>query len=398
VSSDLEVTQISEGEALNVERAVRQRYEAAARAPEPSLCCPIDYDQRYLEVLPSELIARDYGCGDPSRYVQPGETVLDLGSGGGKICYIASQVVGAEGRVIGVDRNEEMLALARRYQRQIGEAIGYHNTEFRKGSIEDLALDLEAFEAYLAENPVTSAADWLRAQGHADHLRNTAPMIADDSVDVIVSNCVLNLVSEQQRRGLFAEMYRVLRRGGRTVISDIVSDEPVPERLRNDPHLWSGCISGAFVEHEMLSAFEEAGFYGMEILSRQQEPWAVVEGIEFRSVTLRAYKGKEGPCLDQRQAVIYTGPWKSVTDDDGHVLRRGVPMAVCGKTFEIYAREPYADRILAVQPHTPVAEEEAPLYDCRRNAVRSPSETKSGKPLETRLAGEDCCSDGGGCC
>ncbi len=271
---------------LDVESAVRDRYSSAAQAAEAALCCPVDYDRQYLEVLPQELLERDYGCGDPSKYLLPGETVLDLGSGGGKICYIASQVVGPQGRVIGVDVNDEMLSLARQFQQQVGDAIGHHNTEFHKGRIQDLALDLDRFESYLTENPIQGGNDWLRAEAHAQELRTKEPMIADDSVDVIVSNCVLNLVDSTSRKQLFAEMFRVLKRGGRAVISDIVSDEPVPQRLQDDAELWSGCISGAFVEDEFLQAFEEQGFYGIEIVARQEEAWATIEGIEFRSLTV----------------------------------------------------------------------------------------------------------------
>jgi ubiquinone/menaquinone biosynthesis C-methylase UbiE len=278
---------------LDVDLAVLERYSGAAKRTEAELCCPVVYDTNYLEVLPDELIQRDYGCGDPSNCVAPGETVLDLGCGGGKICYIASQIVGPHGRVIGVDMNDDMLALARGYQHQIGEAIGWHNTEFHKGRIQDLALDLGRFEAYLKDNPVQSCNDWLRASAAADQMRRTAPMIAADTVDVVVSNCVLNLVAESDRRQLFAEIHRVLRRGGRAVISDIVSDEPAPEHLRRDPKLWSGCISGAFVEHEFLKAFERTGFCGIEIVARQAEPWATIEGIEFRSITVRAFKGDD---------------------------------------------------------------------------------------------------------
>lgn len=382
---------------LNVEQAVRERYSAAAQASEAALCCPIDYDPQYLAIIPTEILERDYGCGDPSRHISAGETVLDLGSGGGKICYIAAQIVGAVGRVIGIDRNEEMLALARKHQASIAEQLGFANTEFRKGSIQDLALDLEAFENYLRDNPVHSASDWLRAEAHADELRKSKPLVASDSIDVVVSNCVLNLVSRADRRQLFAELFRVLKRGGRAVISDIVCDEPVPTHLQNDPRLWSGCISGAFVESEFLETFAEAGFYGIEILDRQQEAWATVEGIEFRSVTVRAYKGKEGPCLDQRQAVIYNGPWKQVVDDDGHVLKRGVRTAVCGKTFAIYNRQPYANDITPVPPHEEVPADDAPEYDCHRNAVRHPRETKGQDYDATLLPESDCCG-GGECC
>lgn len=376
---------------LNVEAAVRDRYGAAAQEAEQALCCPVDYDPQYLKIIPEEIIERDYGCGDPSKHVAEGETVLDLGSGGGKICYIASQIVGPRGKVIGVDRNDEMLTLARKYQSEIGQRLGYENVDFRKGSIQDLGLDLEAFEKHLAGNPISTSSDWLKAESYADELRALKPLVESDSVDVVVSNCVLNLVSNADRKQLFAEIFRVLKRGGRAVISDIVSDEPVPEHLQNDANLWSGCISGAFVEGEFLKAFEEAGFYGVEMLSRQQEAWAVVEGIEFRSVTIRAYKGKEGPCLDHRQAVIYNGPWKQVKDDDGHTLKRGERTAVCKKTFDIYTREPYASHVTPIEPHTPVSAEEAVEYDCHRNAVRHPRETKGLEYDVTSLPGEDCC-------
>ncbi len=384
--------------AIDVEQAVRERYSPASEVPEAALCCPVDYDTRFLEVLPAELIERDYGCGDPSRHLSSGETVLDLGSGGGKICYIASQVVGPSGKVIGVDRNDEMLSLARKFQPQIGQRIGHHNVEFHKGSIQDLALDLDRFEAYLRESPIRDANDWLRAEAHADQLRHSQPMIADDSVDVVVSNCVLNLVKQSDRQQLFSEIFRVLRSGGRAVISDIVCDERVPQELQNDPKLWSGCISGAYLEHEFLQAFEQAGFYGVEILKRQEEAWTVVEGIEFRSLTLRAYKGKQGPCMDHHQAVIYRGPWKSVTDDDGHTLRRGQRMAVCKKTFDIYRSVPYGDQIVAVEPQQPIAKRDASPFSCLKGSVRDPKETKGGINKITELPIADCYLPDGDCC
>ena len=385
------------GDHLDVEQAVRERYSAASQTAEPSLCCPVDYDTKFLDALPAELIERDYGCGDPSRFLRPGETVLDLGSGGGKICYIAAQIVGASGRVIGVDMNDDMLALARKHRQQIGNDIGYHNVHFYKARIQDLALDVEKFDQYLQSNPIQSADQWWSAQAEAERMRHEHAMVGDDSIDVIVSNCVLNLVDTNARKQLFAEMMRVLRRGGRAVISDIVSDEPVPEQLKQDPHLWSGCMSGAFVEDELLAAFDQAGFYGMELVARQEQPWATIEGIEFRSVTVRAYKGKEGPCLDHRQAVIYQGPWHSVQDDDGHTLRRGVRTAVCAKTFDIYTRDPYANDVIPLPPYTDVPVAQAVPYDCRRNDVRDPRETKGQDFKETSLPAADACFDSD-CC
>ncbi|MBI2478551.1 MAG: methyltransferase, partial [Planctomycetia bacterium] len=188
------------------------------------------------------------------------------------------------------------------------------------------------------------------------------------------------------------------RRGGRAVISDIVCDETVPEHLKNNPELWSGCISGAFVEHEFLQEFERAGFYGIEIVTRQEEPWAAIEGIEFRSITVRAFKGKDGPCRDHHQAVIYRGPWQSVTDDDGHVLRRGVRTAVCERTFNLYTSQPYADEVIAVPPYQPVDPHDAQPYDCRRNAVRDPRETKGREFSATQLPEAGCCAPEGDCC
>ena len=378
-------------EKLDVELAVSDRYSAASQAAETALCCPVQYQSQYLEVLPQELIERDYGCGDPSRDVQAGETVLDLGSGGGKVCYIASQIVGQAGQVIGVDMNDDMLALAREHQPIISERIGWNNVRFYKARIQDLALDLNRLEDRLQEGPVQSTADWLDVQRWAARQRQEDPMIGNDTIDVVISNCVLNLIETSDRQQMFAEIFRVLKRGGRAVISDIVCDEPVPDHLKADAELWSGCISGAFVEHEFLQAFAEAGFYGMEIVARQSEPWAVVEGIEFRSLTVRAYKGKEGPCLDHRQAVVYQGPWRTVEDDEGHVLRRGERMAVCQKNFQIYTRPPYQDQIVAVEPATPVTENKATPFNCREGSVRSPAETKASTSPLTLLPGDECC-------
>ncbi|MCA8987236.1 MAG: methyltransferase domain-containing protein [Planctomycetaceae bacterium] len=309
-------------ESLNVDLAVRERYSGAAREREELLCCPVEYNQGYLTRIPQEIIERDYGCGDPSRHLHPGETVLDLGSGGGKICYIAAQVVGATGRVIGVDCNLEMLSLARKYQQQMADELGYANVEFRRGKIEDLQLDLDRLEAELSQRPVGDAQAWLEAQELADRLRKDAPLVADNSVDVVVSNCVLNLVSRQRREMLFAEIFRVLKPGGRAVISDITCDRPVPQRLQNDPQLWSGCISGAFCEPEFLEAFAEAGLVACQILERSENPWQQIEEIEFRSMTVAAYK----PVPAQSETnvdVIYRGPWPHVQLEDGLVLTRG---------------------------------------------------------------------------
>lgn len=379
------------------EAAVLERYGNAAREVESCLCLPVSYNQDLLTVIPREILEKDYGCGDPSRHIHEGETVLDLGSGSGKSCYIISQIVGAEGKVIGVDFNPPMLELARKHQESIGEKLGFHNVEFRRGKIQDLKTNLEIIDRYLEANPVRSATDLARLEEFRDKIRNEQPLIPDESIDVIVSNCVLNLVKPEDKKQLFAEMYRVLKRGGRAVISDIVSDEPVPEHLAQDANLWSACVSGAFQEEEFLRAFEDAKFYGIHIEELRSDAYQTVEGIEFRAITVTAYKGKEGPCIERNQAVIYRGPWKQVVDDDNHVLPRGARVAVCEKTFEIYSKPPYQDEFILVPPREEVALQNAGAFDCSRDHKRHPRETKGMEYKATELSGRVCGPDSN-CC
>src|SRR5947209_16971923 len=129
--------------AINAESEVRKRYAAGTKATEARLCCPVDYNADYLKVIPKEVIERDYGCGDPSKYLCEGETVLDLGSGTGKICFIAAQVVGAAGKVIGVDMTDEMLEVPRRNAPIVADRLGYTNLACRKVRIQDLALSID---------------------------------------------------------------------------------------------------------------------------------------------------------------------------------------------------------------------------------------------------------------
>ncbi len=383
--------------ALPIESAVKQRYAAGAQAQEAALCCPVDYDPQYLKIIPQEVIERDYGCGDPSKYLRPGETVLDLGSGTGKICFIAAQVVGAEGRVIGVDMTDAMLEVARRNAPIVAERIGHANVEFRKGRIQDLALDLEKLDAELKSRPIASADAFLAAEELAQELRVKHPLVATESIDVVVSNCVLNLVEPRAKRQMFEELFRVLKLGGRAVISDIVADEEVPVEMQNDPELWSGCISGALTEGDFLEAFEEAGFYGMRILKRDEQPWRTVAGIEFRSLTVEAWKGKQGPCFERNQAVVYRGPFKAVLDDDDHHITRGVRHAVCDKTFQLFQKEPYREHFDFIEPLLPIAPEAALAFDCERSELRHPRETK-GLDYDATSDESSCCGSDGGCC
>lgn len=389
--------QDSGGKGMNHEAAVLERYGNAAQEVEACLCLPVSYDKALLQVIPEEIIEKDYGCGDPSKYVREGETVLDLGSGSGKAGYIMSQIVGCRGKVIGVDFNPPMLDLARKYQKTIGDKLGYHNVEFRRGKIQDLRTDLDLVEGYLRQNPIRSVADMARFEAFEETLRQKQPLIADESIDVIVSNCVLNLVRPEDKRQLFSEMYRVLKRGGRVVISDIVSDEPVPDHLAKDPDLWSACVSGAFQEEEFLRAFEAAKFHGVQIEELRGEPYQTVEGIEFRAVTVTAFKGKEGPCIERNQAVIYRGPWKEVVDDDGHTLERGARTAVCDKTFKLYSQAPYTGQFILVPPREEIAVEDAGPFDCARDHKRRPRETKGFEYKVTKVSG-GACGPSSSCC
>ena len=382
---------------MKTEHVVKDRYANAAKAPEAALCCPVDYDKKLLEAIPQEVIEKDYGCGDPSKYVREGETVLDLGSGTGKICFIASQVVGPAGRVIGVDMTDDMLEVARRNAPVVAENIGHANVEFRKGRIQDLALDLELLDAELKKRPITDATSFLAADDLAEELRVTRPLVATDSVDVVVSNCVLNLVEPGAKPQLFREIFRVLKKGGRAVISDIVADEDVPDHLQRDPELWSGCISGALTEEGFLRAFADAGFYGIEVLTFDTQPWRTVEGIEFRSMTVQAFKGKQGPCFERNQAVIYRGPFKEVLDDDGHRMERGVRYAVCDKTYSLYKKTPYTAFFEFIDPLDGIPTESANPYDCARTTRRHPKETKGQDYRATAQTSSSCCDGGSNC-
>lgn len=379
--------------AYNIESEVLERYEAGAKQQQPSLCCPTDYAGDYLKILPEEIIAKDYGCGDPTRYINEGEIVVDLGSGAGKNCYILAQKVGAEGKVIGVDFNDEMLSLSRKYQDEMAGKIGHLNTEFVKGKIQDLKLPLDKLQAWLAKNPLKTLNDISSYEQECDRLRQTETLIPDNSIDVVISNCVLNLVRPEDKKQLFQEIFRVLKRGGRAVISDIVCDETPTDKIMNDPDLWSGCISGAFLEDGFLQMFEDAGFYGIEILKREETPWQVIDGVEFRSMTLQAYKGKEGDCWERKQAVVYKGPWKQVQDDDGHTYLRGEKMAVCDKTYQLLTNStsPYAEEVIGLEPSDIIPLEKATEFSCKKNAIRQASELKGADSSQTEAGETSCC-------
>jgi len=177
------------------------------------------YAQSGIDDLPATVTDVAFGCGNPTAIaaLQPGETVLDLGSGGGIDCFLAAKMVGTEGRVLGVDMTPEMIALARKNAAKVGAT----NVEFRLGEIEHLPVDA-------------------------------------DSVDVIISNCVINLAPDKDQ--VFREALRVLRPGGRLQVSDIVWTSPPPDAIKDDMEQWAGCVAGALLESDYLANIGAAGF------------------------------------------------------------------------------------------------------------------------------------------
>ncbi|MBF0098060.1 MAG: methyltransferase domain-containing protein [Magnetococcales bacterium] len=324
-----------------VDQVVQKRYTLGAQAVEQDLCCPVEYNAEWLRILPREIVERDYGCGDPSRYVRPGETVLDLGSGGGKVCYIAAQRVGPGGRIIGVDLNDEMLALARRYQQEIADQLGEDRVHFYKGRIQDLALDLDRVADHLAVYPITDLVSADLFEQWKARLRREEPMIADNSVDLVISNCVLNLVDEGARQQLVAEIFRVLKPGGRVAISDIVAGREPSAQMKQDPTLWSGCIAGAFTETGMVAAFRAAGFCAVAFDQWTAQPWRVVEGIDFRSITLTAVKPAPSKQSVENRTVLYRGPFACVEDEFGNRYPAGERVTVTDDQLTRLKEEPF---------------------------------------------------------
>ena len=373
---------------MNVENNVLKRYSEGAESRQADLCCPVDYDTSLLKLLPQEIIDKDYGCGDPSRYVQQGDVVLDLGSGSGKICYMAAQLVGNQGKVIGVDMNDDMLNLARQYQPEMAKKIGSDRVQFVKGHIQDLALDLDALNDYLGGNPVLNSQDMMSLSAWQEQQRASKPLIADNSIDLVVSNCVLNLVRDSDKKKLIEEIFRVTKPGGRVAISDIVSDEPVPEHLKLDTELWSGCISGSLQELDFLQAFVDAGFIAVCYDKWEAEPWQLVEGLEFRSVTITAVKPQDMPCIDKGHAVIYRGPYLKTYDDEGHVYLRGQRMAVCERSYQLLTGATYGEDFIGISP----AEELPGKNWCApAGTIRPASETKCGQHSDGSKDQPSCC-------
>jgi SAM-dependent methyltransferase len=232
-----------------VQDAVREKYGEIARSVGKGGCCgpsscgcgdPITsnlYSDSETNGLPADAIAVSLGCGNPTALIalMPGQTVLDLGSGGGIDVLLSARRVGPSGKVYGLDMTDDMLALARENQRKAGAT----NVEFLKGTIEAIPLP-------------------------------------DQSVDVIISNCVINL--SENKDAVLREAFRVLKPGGRFAVSDVVIRGAVPSEIRRSLELWVGCVAGALEEDEYAAKLKAAGFESVEV-----EPWRVYQVEDARA-------------------------------------------------------------------------------------------------------------------
>ena len=207
---------------------VKQAYGDLARQQGGGGCCGKDMPFIGEQVVPEADLG--LSCGNPVAFthLRPGDVVVDLGSGAGRDVFLAARQVGQTGRAIGVDMTAEMLQLARRNAVKFFQSTGLTNVEFREGQIEDLPLD-------------------------------------DASVDVVISNCVINLSPDKPR--VFREVFRVLRAGGKMVVSDIVLNRPLPPAVRDDADLYAACLAGALLRQDYLQAVRAAGFAQVEVLS-----------------------------------------------------------------------------------------------------------------------------------
>jgi arsenite methyltransferase len=289
-----------------------------------SACCPIDTipveHRAILEQIDDEILSRFYGCGSPIPPLLDGSVVLDLGCGTGRDVYMASYLVGEKGLVIGVDMTEEQLEVAQRHVTTQTERFGFTrpNVKFYHGYIEDL----------------------------------NALGIADNSIDAVISNCVINL--SPNKEAVFAEIFRVLKPGGELHFSDVFASRRVPQHLKDDPELYGESLSGALYAEDFRRIMQRLGCLDHRIVkkSKIQMLNAKLEqrvgNIDFFSVTVRAFKleSLEDICENYGQAATYLGTIPdhphSFQLDDHHIFETGKPMLVCGNTAAMVGETRYA--------------------------------------------------------
>ncbi|MBF0295239.1 MAG: methyltransferase domain-containing protein [Magnetococcales bacterium] len=289
-----------------------------------SVCCAANAGvtpdiKTALARIDAEVLNRFYGCGSPLPSLLAGCTVLDLGCGSGRDVYLASQLVGNHGRVIGIDMTEAQLAVARAHLQSQMARFGYDrpNVTFLQGYLEDL-----------------------RSLG-----------IEDDSVDVVISNCVLNLSPD--KRAVFAEIFRVLRPGGELLFADVFADRRVPAPLRADPVLHGECLAGAMYREDFRRLLRDMGCLDYRVTASHPvtidnpEVERRIGMVDFLSLTVRAFKlaDLEDPGEDYGQVATYHGSipeWPHRFDlDNAHRFPTGKPVPVCGNTASMLGNTRY---------------------------------------------------------
>lgn len=308
---------------IEISESVRHYYGQVLQSSDDlktSACCSIDAMPSYLKALLAglhpEVLERFYGCGSPLPPALTGKTVLDLGCGTGRDCYLLSKLVGPSGRVIGVDMTPEQLEIAVRHRDWHAERFGYGNVDFLYGHIENLA----------------------------------AVGIADNSIDVVVSNCVINLSPEKPT--VLAEIFRVLKTGGELYFSDVFADRRIPAELRQDPVLLGECLGGALYWEDFRRILHDLGCPDVRAVKQNPislddpEVFAKIGMVKFNAVTVRAFKMPlEDRCEDYGQVAVYLGGIDqhphSFDLDDHHHFETGRPLRVCGNTADMLSASRY---------------------------------------------------------
>ncbi len=298
---------------------VREFYGQAAISANEDIVNPLAPAQGLAVFIPEDSRKRSYGCGSPvtDAAPQPGETLVDLGSGSGVECFMAAAAVGAQGQVFGIDMTDEMLHLATNSKKEVTARLGYDNVEFRKGFLEHIPLDA-------------------------------------DCADIVISNCVINLSPD--KRQTYREIFRVLKPGGRMVISDIITDTPIPPSIKNNALYRGECLGGAMQQEELMAMLTAAGFVAIRLVKRF--PYRQVEGMNFFSLTYQAQRPEKeerqgtedvgrssaipgapdtrpsmavghsyaipgAPDTRPSMAVVYRGPYGAVFTESGILLVKG---------------------------------------------------------------------------
>ncbi len=326
----------------SIEDSVRHYYGEVLQSRsdlKTSACCITDsmpaYVKALLKAVHPEVQERFYGCGSPIPPALAGKTVLDLGCGSGRDCYVLAQLVGPAGRVIGVDMTEAQLAVAKRHQDWHAAQFGFANVQFLCGHIQNLA----------------------------------ALGIADNSIDVVVSNCVINLAAD--KHAVMAEIFRVLRPGGELYFSDVFADRRIPAVLQQDAVLLGECLAGALYWEDFRRMLSVHGCHDVRAVKQtpitldDAEVAAKIGMVNFTSVTVRAFKlALEDRCEDYGQVAYYLGTLPQHLHafdlDDHHHFETHRPMKVCGNTADMLTQTRYAEHFTVLGDKT----RHFGLFDC----------------------------------